>query len=171
MAEWPPGTIRLKRAGDNLLTAILPLDHEFVLEHDEISLAFPIRHELLQPRAECVQQVPSANLNSLIREQPNPPESRYDAYLLSDIGELRNRLNLLHEHLFLRRLGRDGLLRDSRQVRPSTSQSFVFSSKNPIFTSTLMNCGKPWYLSVPRMTVSASGMLYASLNEVESRFG
>jgi len=59
----------------------------------------------------------------------------------------------------------------SAQVKSLVNHSFVVASSQPRSTSALMNSGKPWYLKVPRTTVSASGMLYHSLNGTESRLG
>jgi len=59
----------------------------------------------------------------------------------------------------------------SAQVKSPVNHSFVVASSQPRSTRALMNSGKPWYLRVPRTTVSASGMLYHSLNGTESRFG
>ena len=45
------------------------------------------------------------------------------------------------------------------QVNPSFNHTFSEVSNHPSWTSALINSGNPWYLKVPRITVSASGML------------
>ena len=52
---------------------------------------------------------------------------------------------------------------------PGAKKSHGSSDKKPISTKTLTNSGNPWYLKVPRTTVCASGIAYASLYPVESR--
>ena len=59
------------------------------------------------------------------------------------------------------------------QLSPASgrSHSQVSSLRKPMRTRASTSSGKPWYRSVPRISVSASGMPYSSRNGVESRFG
>lgn len=85
---------RAKRVKVTHSLPIRPLDDELVLENDEVALAFLVCHERLELRAERVQEVPSAGLHLLGREEPDPAHARNDACRLRLIGERANLLDL-----------------------------------------------------------------------------
>ena len=73
--------------------AVHPLDDELVLEHDKVALALLVLHELLQTRAERVEEVARANGRLFLREETDPAEARDDALSLGRVGEAGLRLD------------------------------------------------------------------------------
>lgn len=84
------------------LRPISPLDVELVLEHDQIPLARLVLHETLQPRAESIQQVPSAHFRDVVGEETDPSETGNDTSRLRLVRELGDRLDLLDENAIRR---------------------------------------------------------------------
>ena len=54
------------------LLAILPLDEELVLEHHQVAFTLLVLHELLELRAERVEQVAGTRGDFLVGEETDP---------------------------------------------------------------------------------------------------
>ena len=68
-----------------------------MLEHDEITLALLVLHQSFQLCTEGIQQVLPPRNDFRSREQPDPPEARYNASALAVVRELAHRLDVGHE--------------------------------------------------------------------------
>lgn len=79
--------MRQPKKRGNYLSPIGPLHDKFVLQHDQIALARLVFHECLQARAERVEEVAAADDDFLVREEPDPPQTRDDAGALGRRGE------------------------------------------------------------------------------------
>ncbi len=98
--------VRLERRRERVPRAVRPLDDEPVLEHDEVALARAVRHQLLELRAERVEQVAVPDRRLRRREEPDPLEPRDDAPALALVGELRELLHLRDERAVGRNIER-----------------------------------------------------------------
>ena len=87
-------TIALQGGGNSVFLAIGPLNNELVLEHDEITFALLVLHEIFKTGAESVEEVACTGLDGLRGEETDPPEALKDTRSFSVVGEGSHRLDL-----------------------------------------------------------------------------
>ena len=68
--------------------SVFPLNDEFVLQQDEVTLGGSVLHELLKLRTEGVEQVTGADADRILREKADPAQAGDDTGALRRRGEL-----------------------------------------------------------------------------------
>jgi len=88
MAGPSGSAVRLESGGASFGRTIGPLDDEFVLEHDQVTLTRRICHERLELCAEGVKEVSPARVEPFGGEKADPAQARNNAVALRFSGEV-----------------------------------------------------------------------------------